>query len=120
MLFAFTFFLGWIALNENIHPIDPYIDTCFAPDYSPEKFNDIKIGMTLDEVELIIGKPLYSYYVYDDSTKINYDYTCDGKLLSKAQQKGKRNYYDCAWYRSSIIIDMHNIVIEIDKGWSYD
>lgn len=122
-----TFIFG--CIGEGKHLIDPYIDTQFAPDYSPEKFDKIKTGMALNEVETIIGQPLYTHpYVFYDiesdeenvSNEIEYVYTNDGKLLSKMQEQGKRYYYDCAWYRSSILVDTNNIVVEINKGWSYD
>ena len=119
-----TFIFGW--LGERKHLIDPYIDTHFATDYSPEKFDKIKIGMTVDEVESLIGKPFYTcippifYHIADDSTKIEYNYTGDGKLLNKMREQGKRYYYDCAWYRSLVIFDTNNIVVGINKGWSYD
>jgi len=123
-LLYITFIFGW--LGERKHLIDIYIDTHFAPDYSPEKFDKIKIGMTLNEVESIIGKPFYThtppvfYHIANDSTKTEYVYTGDGKLLSKMREQGKRYYYDCAWYRSYVIFDTNNIVVEINKGWSYD
>jgi outer membrane protein assembly factor BamE (lipoprotein component of BamABCDE complex) len=117
-LLYYTFMFGW--LGEGKHLINPYVDTHFAPDYSPEKFDKIKIGMTLYEVDSIIGEPFYSHPDYDDSTKIRYYYTSDGLLLSKMRKQGKRYYYDCAWYRSIITFDTNNIVVEIDKGWSYD
>ena len=127
-----TFIFGW--LGERKHLIDIYIDTQFAPDYSPAKFDKIKTGMTLNEVEAIIGKPFYThipyvfydvesdslYYVENVSNEIEYVYTGDGKLLNKMQKQGKRYYYDCAWYRSSILVDTNNIVVGINKGWSYD
>ncbi|MDL2309296.1 hypothetical protein LJC53_06910 [Bacteroidales bacterium OttesenSCG-928-C03] len=119
-----AFIFGW--LGERKHLISPYIDTQFAPNYSPKKFDKIKVGMMLNEVESIIGKPFHarippmSYHIDNDSTKNEYDYTGDGKLLDKMQEQGKRYYYDCAWYRSLVIFDTNNIVVEINKGWNYD
>jgi hypothetical protein len=120
-LLVFMFFVGKFTMSEGKHLIDPYIDTHFAPDYSPDKFDKIKTGMTLGEVKSIIGEPLYFDTVYNNaSKKIKYVYTGDGKLLNKMREQGKRYYYDCAWYRSYVLFDENNIVVEINKGWSYD
>ncbi|MCL2327169.1 MAG: hypothetical protein FWC39_01515 [Bacteroidetes bacterium] len=121
-----VFSMAWFASAERKHLIDPYIDTQFAPDYTPEKFEGIKMGMTINEVETIVGKPFHTnnppvfYHIADDSTKIEYVYTGDGKLLHKMQEQGKRYYYDCAWYYSSVVVDTNNIVVEINKVWCYD
>ena len=127
-LLYLTAVFGRLTLGEGKHLIDPYIDTEFAPDYSPKKFNKIKIGMTVDEVESIIGKPFYKHPDYCDTTNIDYVYTNDGKLWGKMKEEKRRYYEECfwivtdfAWYRSYVIVDTNNnIVVEINKGWSYD
>ena len=115
-----TYVVGNLTLSEGKHLIKPYIDTYFAPDYSPEKFDKIKTGMTLNEVKSIIGEPFYIHPGYVDSTEIWYEYTGDGVLSNKMLEQGKRYYYDCAWYHSAVVFDINNIVVEIYKGWSYD
>lgn len=119
-LLVAVFSMSWFASAERKHLIDPYIDTEFAPDYTPEKFEQIEMGMTINEVKSIIGNPLSSSHIADDSVKIKYDYTNDGKLLHKMQEQGKRHYYDCAWYYSSVVVDTNNRVVEINKVWCYD
>ena len=47
------FVFGQIPLIEGKHLLNKYIDTEFAENYSPEKFEQIKIGMKLDQV----GRP---------------------------------------------------------------
>ena len=42
ILLILTFLIGKITLSEGKHLLDPYIDTYFAEDYTPEKFNLIK------------------------------------------------------------------------------
>ena len=125
-LLYLTAVFGHITLGEGKHLIDPYIDTWFASDYSLEKFDKIKTGMTVDEVESIIGKPLYKHSDYWDAKKIMYEYTGDGKLWEMKEEK-KRYYNDCfwivtdyAWYHSAVVFDKNNIVVKIYKGWSYD
>jgi outer membrane protein assembly factor BamE (lipoprotein component of BamABCDE complex) len=120
ILLILTFLMGKITLSEGKHLLDPYIDTYFAVDYTPEKFNLIKSGMTFDEVKMIIGAPLYKSPESNNSTKMNYYYTADGKLLGKAREQERQDYDDCAWYRSTVTFDTNNVVIDIDKGWSFD
>jgi len=115
----FAFFLGTVPLIEGKHLIKPYIDTHFAEDYSPEKFDQIELGMTKNEVIKIIGKPLYTGSGYYDSLITNYHYTGDGKLLSK-RKPGEQKYDDFAWYRSTIGFDTTETVVYLDKGWSHD
>jgi outer membrane protein assembly factor BamE (lipoprotein component of BamABCDE complex) len=112
--------MGGATLMEGKNIIDPYVDTQFGEGYSPEKFQLIKMGMTMEQVTCIVGKPLGSEEAYGDSTKTEYYYTGDGKLLHQSQQAGKEGYDDFAWYRSSVIVDSNNIVVGIDMGWSYD
>ena len=119
-LLFLTYLFAWLTLSEGKHLIKPYIDTYFAPDYSPEKFEKIKIGMTLNEVKSIIGEPLYIRSDYYDSRKKEYVYTGDGVLSNKMMEQGKRYYYDCAWYHSSIVFGTNNIVVKINKCWCYD
>lgn len=120
ILLILTFLMGKITLSEGKHLLDPYIDTYFAEDYTPEKFNLIKSGMTFDEVKMIIGAPLYKSPESNNTTHMNYYYTADGKLLGKAKEHERQDYGDCAWYRSTVTFDTNNVVVEIDKGWSFD
>ena len=100
--------------------LKPYIDTEFAKDYSPEKFDKIKIGMTIDEAIKIIGEPLHKGQGYSDTLNTNYYYTGDGKLLHSKKDNGHIVYEDFAWYRSTLDVDSNNKIIGIDKGWSHD
>ena len=120
ILVVFTFFIGQVPLIEGKHLLKPYIDTEFAKDYSPEKFDKIKIGMTINEAIKIIGEPLYKGQGYSDTLNTNYHYTGDGKLLNSTKDNGQSGYDDFAWYRSTLEIDRNNKIIYIDKGWSHD
>jgi outer membrane protein assembly factor BamE (lipoprotein component of BamABCDE complex) len=119
-LIAIIFIFGQIPLVEGKHFFKPYIDTQFAKDYSPEKFELIKIGMTEDSVINIIGQPLYKGNGYKDELNTNFHYTGDGKLLSSTKDDGQNGYDDYAWYRSSVEFNSENIVVSTNKGWSYD
>ncbi len=114
-----TYFLGTAPLIEGKHLIKPYIDTHFADNYSPEKFDQIELGMRKSEVIKLIGEPLYNGVGYFDSLVTNYHYTGDGKLLSK-REPGEQKYDDFAWYRSTIGFDATETVVYLDKGWSHD
>lgn len=119
-IITLSFLFGEIIVGESKHLFKPYIDTFFADNYTPEKFNQIQIGWRLDEVKTLIGEPIYIDTNYNDKTKLDYNYTGDGKLISETNNQKRSRYYDFAWYRSSVTIDTNNIVVSIDKGWSYD
>ncbi|MCK9482382.1 MAG: hypothetical protein M0R38_11635 [Bacteroidia bacterium] len=119
-LVVITFVLGQVPLIEGKHLLNQYIDTEFAKDYSPEKFDKIKVGMTIDEAIEIIGEPLYKGQGYKDTLNTNYYYTGDGKLLNSTKDNGQSGYEDFAWYRSTLEVDRNNKIIGIDKGWSHD
>ena len=119
-LLVITFFLGQVALIEGKHLFYPYIDTEFTENYSPEKFEKIKIGMTIDYATKIIGEPLCKGQGYNDTLNTNYYYTSDGKLLNSTRDNGQNGYDDFAWYRSTLEVDRNDKIIYIDKGWSQD
>lgn len=108
-----NFFFGGINLIEGKNLFFPYSDTEFAPNYSPKKFDLIQKGQRIEEVEKILGKPLFKYRDSITNTT-EYLYTSDGKLR-KTMKEG-----DFAWYRSTLHFDSINKVSKIDKGWSYD
>lgn len=109
-ILSFSLQLGRAPLMEGKHMVEPYIDTYFAENYSPEKFDQIELGMTKEEVIEIIGAPLWTGSGYFDSLTTNYHYTGDGKLSND----------DFAWYRSTVGFDTTERVVYLDKGWSYD
>jgi len=109
-ILSFSFILGGIPLSEGKHIIKPYIDTHFSENYTPDKFDNIHLGMKKSKVIELIGKPLNIGQGYNDSLMTNYYYTGDGKF----------QYDDFAWYRSTVGFDTNEIVVYIDKGWSYD
>ncbi|MBL7790556.1 MAG: hypothetical protein JNL75_12070 [Chitinophagales bacterium] len=117
--FILSFILGIASNNESYHLLDPHIDTEFAKDYTPIKFDLIKIGMSKTEVENIIGQPNSIYFEPTISATKTFEYTQDGKLNKNAEQKQAKGG-DYAWYRSTLEYNRENKVSKIDKGWSYD
>jgi len=116
---VFSLMLGQATLIEGKNIINPYIDTVFGENYTPNKFDQIKIGMKKQQVLDLIGNPLNTSINSHDSLVTNYNYTGDGKLLVlNGINNGK--YGDFAWYRSIIGFDKNNIVVYLNKGWSYD
>lgn len=116
LLFAsvlYAFFTGASLSIEGKNIFSPYIDTQFAPQYSPEKFELIKVGQTLKEVEKIIGQPLQKS-VDSANHRTEYWYTLDGKL-SVNNKDG-----DFAWYVSIVKFDNKEVVVNIIKQWGYD
>lgn len=105
--------LGGALTVEGKNIFSPYIDTQFASQYSPEKFELVKIGQTVDEVGRMIGQPLQKN-IDSINNRAEYWYTMDGKL-SVNNKDG-----DFAWYRSIIHFDEKKKVVSIDKGWSFD
>jgi hypothetical protein len=113
----FVFMFGGLSLMEGYNIFDPYIDTEFAENYTPAKFDAINNNFTKEEVLKTIGKPLF---VHKDtlSNQTEFTYTNDGFLYRKSNKVYDIN--DFAWYRSSIQFDSKGKITRIDKGWSYD
>lgn len=104
-------------LGEGYNIFAPYADTKMATEYSPDKFDSVKQGMHMTEVQRIIGKPLSDEYdTYTLSTKHNY--TSDGKLLFKSNSFWIPT--DLAWYYSEVYYNKDSVVINILKGWRFD
>ena len=110
-----VFMFGGVSLMEGYNIFDPYIDTEFAENYTPKKFDLITVNFTKEEVINTVGKPLFTDTV---SNQTEFIYTNDGFLIQKSNREYDINDY--AWYRSSIYFDLNGKIIRIDKGWSYD
>ena len=108
-----TFFMGAGLTIEGMNIFSPYIDTEFAPEYTPEKFELIKPGQSVKEVEALLGLPL-SKDIDSADHQTDYFYTNDGKLYQNKKEG------DFAWYRSAIYFNNQGKVADIDKGWSFD
>lgn len=112
-----VFIMGGFSLMEGYNIFEPYIDTEFSENYTPEKFGQISLLDSEETVLQAIGQPLV---IHEDTLtkEIQYVYTNDGNLKRISQIK--HDIADFAWYRSTIIFDSTGKIIRIDKGWSYD
>jgi hypothetical protein len=115
-LIVLCFLFGAVSLGEGYNVFNPYADTEFAKDYTPEKFKQISVGMTRNEVRNIIGDPMSSW---SDTTKNMFmdTYTRDGYLLRKG---GFSLVSDQAWYGSSVEYNKDSIAVKVYAGWYYD
>ena len=116
-LYVVFWFGGIVSIVEGYNIFNPYIDTEFTTNYSPEKFNSISMEDSKKDVLLKLGEPLF---IFNDSinNKEWFVYTSDGYL----KRKSNRNYHidDFAWYCSNIIFDSNEQIMQINKGWCYD
>jgi hypothetical protein len=112
-----VFISGRISLMEGYNIFNPYIDTEFAENYTPKKFEVITSDFTKEKVLKTIGKPLF--IITDTiSNQTEFIYTNDGFLRRKSNRE--YNINDFAWYRSSISFNSKWEIINIDRGWSFD
>jgi hypothetical protein len=114
LLVGWVFFFG----PEQYYSPDPFCDTQMAKGYSPERFLRIKPGMTVQQVEQLVGKPLFTDTSELPKSVITYRYTDDGKLLGQQVPWYKCNDY--AWYSSSVVFDTAMVVQRSSSGWIYD
>lgn len=101
---------------EGHYDQDPYIDTIFAKGFTPEKFEQIEVGMPKDKVILLVGEPLthdafgirnsedIHQIVMPDDPRVQdcWRYSSDGKLAGNG---------DASWY-SFLICFKDDIVLE--------
>ncbi len=112
------FLAGGFILSEGYNVLNPYADTEFAANYSPEKFERIKIGMKMDEVIMAAGLPLNASY--DTARGIFYhSYTRDG-WIRRQPGISLSLCSDLAWYGSSVEYGQDSIAVKVYSGWYYD
>lgn len=117
-LVVLCFLFGAVSLSEGYNVFDPYADTEFAQDYTPEKFKLVKEGMHMHDVNAITGKPMNISY---DTTRalLIHTYTSDGFLRKRTDKKFSL-CGDLAWYGSSVEYNKDSIVVHVYAGWYYD
>lgn len=112
------FLAGGFLLSEGYNLLNPYADTEFAQNYSPEKFRQVKEGMKMPEILKLTGEPLNSSY---DTARgmIYHSYTRDGWLR---RQPGFSLSLcgDLAWYGSSVEYGPDSTAVKVYSGWYYD
>jgi outer membrane protein assembly factor BamE (lipoprotein component of BamABCDE complex) len=85
--------------------LHPYSSTVFSSHYSKNKFNSIQKGMTINDVENLIGKPLKIDTIF-----------LNGKPLSFEYNYTKKN--GChEWYVVLVQVNKNLIVTEKGEGW---
>lgn len=110
-----TFELGSALIGECRLFYDQYLDTEFAKEFTFEKFEQIKTGMSKDEVIELIGTPLrISNY---NETELMY--TQDGYFY-KSGRTPLNGHLDFAWLRIGVKLDSTNHVIKTSQVWYYD
>lgn len=117
-LVTLLFIAGGFTLNEGYNMLNPYADTEFAANYSPEKFRNVKDGMKMSEVIKITGEPLNASY--DTARGLLYhSYTRDGWIR---RQPGFSLSLcgDLAWYGSSVEYGPDSVAVKVYSGWYYD
>jgi hypothetical protein len=120
--------LGIVSTIEGYIWFDPYIDTWYAPGYRPELESRIKVGMTCEEVEVLIGVPLLvtSPNRYQPGL-FGAVYTNDGghdRRLgidhSDPRHKCFLYHKDFAWHYFNVMYDSTDVVRKVYSGWAYD
>ena len=101
---------------------DPYIDTWFAPGYRPELESRIREGMSCEEVEAVIGTPLYVNPPNRFQPGLfGAVYTNDGghdRRLSILHRDPIHK--DFAWHYFAVMYDSTDVVRKVYSGWAYD
>lgn len=118
LIVSLSFFTGAFTLSEGYNIFNPYADTEFAKDFTPDKFKQIKSEMKMKEVLTITGEPMNISY---DTTRalIVHTYTRDGYL----RRNPARSFSLCgdlAWYGSSVEYNSDSIAVNVYSGWYYD
>ncbi len=113
-----TFFFGGITLGDGYNVFNPYADTEFAKNYSPEKFKSVKEGMKMNEIIKMTGEPLNVSY---DTTRalLIHTYTRDG-WIRRGHHSTLSLSRDQAWYGSSVEYSKDSIAVKVYAGWYYD
>lgn len=110
------------VVSEGYVWFDPYIDTWYAPDYRPELESRIKVGMTREDVEAVIGAPLFvrapNRFQPGLSGAV---YTNDGGHDRRSGiSNGDRRHKDFAWHYFNVMYDSTDVVRKVHSGWAYD
>ena len=115
---SLSFLTGAFTLSEGYNIFNPYADTEFAIDFTPDKFQQVKSGMNMKKIFKLSGKPMNINY---DSTRalIVHSYTLDG-YLRRNPDRSLSLCGDLAWYCSSVEYNIDSIAVNVYSGWHYD
>lgn len=94
---------------------NPYIDTCFAPGFHRESFDQIHPGMTTEEVEKIAGAP----FVRRKPPTWGYILPGDLDLVWTYSTDNCSPTWDYAW-QSYQVGFRNGTVVTVSKAWRHD
>ena len=111
------YFLLYLMVNlvigmESKHPIFPYIDTQLAPNFKIEDWGKVKVGMTVDEVQSAVGKPLSSH-----SGRVTFYAPLNSCFEIHYSEDGKWEWGDFAWRSFDVYFGEANTVIATSSEW---
>jgi hypothetical protein len=110
-LLGVTIVIFFSLMDEGgIFSPNPYVATEFAHHCTPQKFKLITVGMSQDEVEQLIGKPLY----YSDAGP-----QITPKLVIEASYARKNRSWSriISWKSHDIYYDSCHVVIGKSSRW---
>ena len=100
---------------ENKNPLFPHIDTHFSKDFSFDKWDNVRCGMTKDTVLKILGEPFKM-----PSEKLSvFRPPCAAYEMCYSGD-GAWGYADFAWESFYIYLDSNNVVIAKSRDWMFD
>jgi hypothetical protein len=102
-LLAFALLMLYVGV-EGYFPLNPAIDTRFAPGYSEAAWRTIRPGMSKAEVQAALGPPLNN--VGDPSWAYSTDGACP--------------WWDFAWLVRTIDFDAQDRVVAVRELIAYD
>lgn len=97
---------GYLLLPENYCFFYPSIDTRYAANFSEQRFAEVRVGMTQEEVITLLGEP-FGGLAANSSTR--WAYTQDGKCTWK----------DWAWLGREIVFVRGRVTEKIARVY-YD
>jgi hypothetical protein len=100
---------------ENKNVLFPHIDTRFSKDFSFDKWDRIRRGMTKDTVLQILGEPLS----ITSEKQSPFRPPCAASEMSYSGD-GAWHYADFAWESLYIYMDSNNVVIAKSREWMFD
>lgn len=111
---VFLFFnLFWGLESKNF--LFPHIDTHFSKDFSFDKWDRVRRGMTKDTVLQILGEPLGT----TNEKQSPFRPSCATYEMCYSGD-GAWQYSDFAWESFYIYLDSSNIVIAKSREWMFD
>jgi hypothetical protein len=121
-LLLIVFFIGLLFLCanlflgvENKNFLFPHIDTHFSKDFTFDKWDSVRCGMTKDTVIKILGEPLRI-----GSEKVSvFRPPCAVSEMCYSGD-GAWGYADFAWESFYIYLDSNKVVIAKSREWMFD